>query len=558
MTKTAPQTTGRAKTVLVFGKGPAAKAVVTAVVAKLRRKSTSSRLTVTGSVAFQPRAIEHLVDTVLPVVDGIMQLLGLPKRSFELSVVNIGAASTANLGVSVSGFSSDAPVFLALVSAGLKMPLRQDVVTTGHIASPDGEIRSVESIPAKLAAAVELPDVSRFLYPASDADSSLETLSPGARQNIADTVAEVCGRLRTIGVRDVGDLLHEITSDEARALGALRSGFFSDPGGLGQDGSIPGRVAQLLGEGNDLRFWRALESHLRAGKSGPAKLLLNTWVKYHLRCNHYPKHFGLRLSQLIGSLPQATRRIRVTFPILPAADCVALGRFAAEVDDEDVRRLFEASAGKGLVDRPAAKAPSSKQVEGDAAAAVDAVLGEISAEALARKIGNAIDAARARYVLPHVIVGSHEEFLDTICAFYSALVWGDALVPPSASADDLAGQALALAAEAFADSGGADAAEAEARQGTAGGMRFVLDLMTDQHKARQQSLHVTRVLKEALDPLNWNARVAFMTVLLERIGPLLPEELRSAPPRRFVRQLEPIVRTYVRSVDRVGQLLRTF
>ncbi len=182
MTKTAPETTGRAKTVLVFGKGSAAKAVVTAVVAKLRRKSTSRRLTVTGSVAFEPRVIEHLVDTVLPLVDGIMQLLGLPKRSFELSVVNIGAASTANLGVTVSGFSSDTPVFLALVSAGLKMPLRQDVVTTGHIASLDGDIRSVESIPAKLAATAELPDVSRFVYPASDADSSLETLSPSVRQ----------------------------------------------------------------------------------------------------------------------------------------------------------------------------------------------------------------------------------------------------------------------------------------------------------------------------------------------------------------------------------------
>jgi hypothetical protein len=237
---------------------------------------------------------------------------------------------------------------------------------------------------------------------------------------------------------------------------------------------------------------------------------------------------------------------------------VSLGRFASEADDYDVRRLFEASAGKGFIDRPKTKASSSKRVEGDAAAAVDAVLTEISAESLARKIGTAIDGARARYILPHIIVGSHEEFLDTVCAFYSALVWHDTLTPPSASADDLAGQALALVADAFADRGGADAAEAEARLGTAGGIRLVLDLMTEQHKARQQSVHVTRVLREALDPLDWNARVAFMTVLLQRIRSFLPEELRAAPPERFVRQLEPIIRTYVRSVDHVGGLLRTF
>lgn len=556
MRKTSSETTGRARTVLVFGKGPAARAVVTAVVVKLRRKTTNRRLTVTGSVAFEPRVISHLIDTVLSVVDRIMQLLGLPKRSFELSVVNIGAASAADLGVTVSGFSSDTPVFLALVSAGLKMPLRQDVVTTGHIASLDGDLRSVESIPAKLAATAELPDVSRFVYPASDADTSLETLSPKARQRIADTVAEVFGRLRSIDVRDVADLLREATSDEARTLGALRSGFFIAREDLAQDGGIPARATQLLGKGNDLRFWRALESHLRAGKSRPAKILLSTWVRFHLRHKHYPKNFGLKLSHLIGSLPQATRRIKVSFPILPVADCVALGRFASKADDDDVRRLFEASAGKRFFDHSRAKVSSPEREEGDARAAVDAVLTEISAEALARKIGNTIDAARARYVLPSIIAGSHEEFLNTVCAFYSALVSGDAVAPPSASADDLAGQALALAADAFADRGGAGAAEAEGRRGTKGGMRLVLDLMTEQHKASQQSLHVTRVLKEVVDPLDWNARVAFMTVLLQRIGSFLPEELRSAPPRRFVRQLEPVVRAYVRSVDRVGQVLR--
>ncbi|MCO6438540.1 MAG: hypothetical protein J5J06_15725 [Phycisphaerae bacterium] len=557
MTKTAPETTGRARAALVFGKGPDARAVVTAVVAKSRPRSAGRRLTVAGSVAFRPRVIEHLVDTVLPVVDRIMQLLCLPRRSFEVSVVNIGAASTADLGVSVSGFSSDAPVFLALVSAGLKMPLRQDVVTTGHIASPDGDIRSVESIPAKLAAAAELPDVSRFIYPGSDADTSLESLSPVARQHIADSIAEVCIRMRPIGVHDVADLLNETTSDEARALGALRSGFFSAPLESVEDRGIPGRAAQLLGQGNELRLWRALESHLRSGKSRPAKLLLNTWVRHHLQRKHYPTDFGLKLSHLIGSLPQATRRIRVTFPLLSARTCVALSRFATKEDDCDVRRLFEASAGKGLIDRHTPTASSSRRRKGDAATAVDVVLAEISADALAQKIGNPIDAVRARHVLPHVIVASHEEFLDTTCAFYSALVQADVVTPPSERADDLAGGALALVANAFADRGGPEAAETEARYGIHGGMRFVLDLMTEQHKASQQSLHVRRLLKEALDPLDWDARVAFMRALLERIGSALPEDIRSAPPHRFVRKLEPIVLAYVRSVDRVGELLRT-
>ena len=46
-------------------------------------------------------------------------------------MVNLGAASTANVGLSISGFSTDVPILLALLSAALRIPLPQDVVTSG-------------------------------------------------------------------------------------------------------------------------------------------------------------------------------------------------------------------------------------------------------------------------------------------------------------------------------------------------------------------------------------------------------------------------------------------
>ena len=180
MTQTPTETIGRAKAVLVFGTGSAAKAVVTSVVVRLRRRSERGRLLPTGSVVFEPSLLDHLVDTVLSAVDRMMELLGLSPQCFELSVVNIGAASAVGLGANVSGFSLDTPIFLALLSAGLKMPIRQDVIATGHIASPDGDVRAVEHIPAKLAAAATLPSITRFLYPALDADLSLEAFAPSA------------------------------------------------------------------------------------------------------------------------------------------------------------------------------------------------------------------------------------------------------------------------------------------------------------------------------------------------------------------------------------------
>jgi len=91
---------------------------------------------------------------------------------------------------------------------------------------------------------------------------------------------------------------------------------------------------------------------------------------------------------------------------------------------------------------------------------------------------------------------------------------------------------------------------------TQGGMRYVLDVLTEQFKMEEQEKHIDHVFKDALDPLDWNARVALIQALLDRLGPHLPPEIRSAPPERFARRWETIVRTYTQSLDHVKKALR--
>ncbi len=83
----------------------------------------------------------------------------------------------------------------------------------------------------------------------------------------------------------------------------------------------------------------------------------------------------------------------------------------------------------------------------------------------------------------------------------------------------------------------------------------MLDLMTEQFKTEQQAKRVSRAFKAALDPLDWDARVAFMAAFIRRMGDHLPPEIREQPPQRFARHYEQILRTYVQSLDRVKQLL---
>ena len=565
MTAGTKTSVGRARTVLVFGEGDATCAVVSTVLARVRRDREGSRLLFAGPSVFDAEVIDHLVETVLPVADRIINYVTAKRRrtrkpkSFEVSLVNLGAASAGDMGLSVSGFSADVPFLLAVLSAALNIPLRQDVVTTGHVASSDGDIRTVRNIPAKLAAAVDDSDIREFVHPLVDADASMHSLSPTERDRIKVAVINAKDSVRVGTVTDVGHLLRQVAAEESLVLGSLRSNFFESNGPLGSPGAPIEEAAAYIAQGNDERFWRALETHLLGGNADLAGRLFLERIRYQVRRKRYPDNLGRTLHQLIQSLPPATRRLKNLFPLVPKEQCLRLCRFAGEQDYEDVQCLMNAALGKvaGKTSEPATVGKTSAPTT-DAIAAVETILTEIHADVLARKIGLPIDSARARYVMGELLVDSNDEFHDAVSGFYLALLRHAGMVPASAADHAVADEALALLERAFASKGGVGAARAEARDGVSGGMRFVLDVMTEQYKLEQQSKHVARVLQEALDPLAWNERVTFIQAFLDRLGHHLPADLRRQPPERFARHYDIIVKTYVQSLDRVKQLLRTF
>ena len=554
-----PHTVGRARAVFVFGRGGSAQAALTSVVARPRRRRSRQGLLFSGSATFQPDVKEHMRNTVMALVEDITHELGLRRRTFEISVVNLAAASVVDAGIRITGYSADVPVLLALLSAALRVPARQDVVATGHMASLGGDIRPVRGIPAKVAAAADDFGIVRFVYPSTTSDLSLQILSPKERQRIEGAIVAARPRLETVPVTDAGEVIESCFSERALVMAALGNGYFGQGGELDVQGEHTHGAVAFLITGNEQRFWRILEADLRASRSAEARELLAARAKYQVRSKAYPTGLGRQLLQLIQSLPPTTRRLKLTFPLLQMDQCTALAGLARREDHEDVACLFEA-----MKQRHAARSRrrrsgrrSKASAESDALAAVEAVLEQISAEALAQRIGKPIDDARAAYVVEDVIANSYDLFLDTIAAFYLALLRHIELSPDLTPSEALEAEALDLLERAFRDKGGRNAAWAEARDGVHGGMRFVLDVTTEQFRTERQAKHVNRVLIGALDPLDWDARVAFMEAFLDRLAPHLPSEIRQQPPQQFVRHYEPILQTYVRSLDRVKQLLRS-
>ena len=208
---------GRANTVLLVED----TAVITSLSARAVEPETQARLYFKGPGLFEERVKAHLSEVVLAVVDRIVLGLGLGLKSYELSLTNLGAASLAGREINISGYSADVPVFLALLSAGLGLALPQNVVSTGHIASSEGDIRMVEGLETKLEAARRDESIDIFIHPSLETDGSIPALMPERKARLEGALSQAKTDLRLLVVQDISDLLKKVVSDEQLVPAAL-------------------------------------------------------------------------------------------------------------------------------------------------------------------------------------------------------------------------------------------------------------------------------------------------------------------------------------------------
>ena len=112
-----------------------------------------------------------------------------------------------------------------------------------------------------------------------------------------------------------------------------------------------------------------------------------------------------------------------------------------------------------------------------------------------------------------MVVASHEDFNEIIASFYLHLLRHTRSIVDPVDMAAVGAEGLALLERAFANNGGFQGALAEARYATNGGVRFILDSLTQKFIHEQQEKYIGHVLKAAMDPLDWDSKVKLMESL---------------------------------------------
>ena len=156
-----------------------------------------------------------------------------------------------------------------------------------------------------------------------------------------------------------------------------------------------------------------------------------------------------------------------------------------------------------------------------------------------------------------MIVADGREFQDTVAAFYAHMLRHTGTVEGAVDPGALGDDAAKLLDRTFGGKAGVEAAKVEASNAPHGGMRYVLDAMTEQLKREKQEDYVRYVLGQALDSENWESKVEFMSVLLKRLARELPPDIHPETPARYAKNWDVIARAYVSSQEKVTTLLRS-
>jgi len=543
---------------LVSGSGDGRKGMVSTVVAHKSREE-GVQLAFKGVAEFSDSTREHITEVILPIVARILDGLSVKLGPLEISVVNLGAASCHDLGISVSGFSADVPILLAILSAALDIPLRDDFLATGHIASPHGDIAAVQGIPAKLDAVLTDKSIRRFIHGDLEKDRSVAALSPNEKDAALAAIIRARTAVKTRAVNRINDLIVEAFSEEEILLAALKKDFFHiQPQASGSTDPI-GCAVQLLTDQAEQRFWKTLQQNFFLGEVERARQLLEAYAESFLQKGHYPEGFGARLLQTVCAIPPAVRHMKLEFPLLGFDRCIRIAQFAEGNAIGDVPILFDAVRGKtpGGIENIVSERPPSPSPESECAL-FDTVVAQISELELATRFGIPIDSARASFVLGSSKTRSYQDFIETIESFYVHLQgYISGTNPAGMDVEHVKDGAWTLLEQTFQRHGGSDAAFARSRDGTEGGIRSVLDVMTERYKVEQQAQYIEATLKRSLSRMDRDEQLCFMRGALHRLGPLLPAEIREQPPEQFANHADEIAKAYVRSISGIERLLRT-
>ena len=539
--------TGFAKSVLVMPVANRQLGTITTINAVfVNTEDGSCYISPENSSGFSGELIGHYNKEIIPLIDKLCTKCNLSFGEFSISVENLQAAALCGTKLEIEGYSADLSVFIAMLSAVFDLPVDENVLFSGHISQ--AKILPVESLKTKIETAINYV-ISKFYCARININDSLSDISKEELDLADDAIRSYRREIKINHPVDVFDTFDDLFDDSDLLLAAIKKGLFGYEKEVMTLSEPVDRIAAKLSSFNMHSFRNCVFNLTLAQDHDQVCRLWNELLAYHITIMKYPAGIGQLLYQYMCQLPpHILKSGAIKWPFIAMDIFIKISQFALASDYDDLGMLFDAMRGKYL--RSIRSEENTVPISPDKELSVfDTVASKISMEYFNEKIGIKIDQARAGFVLPSTRVDSHDEFNDTVKAYYHYLCNYTNVVPTLK--ETIGNEALNLLERSYADNGGYNEAYCRALDGSKQGMLSVLDEMTKRFKNEEFSKYVNAVFHEHIDIRDDQYKRDFVTGALQRLEPFLPPNLKGKNPDQFLHETEKLARIYVNAVDSV-------
>ena len=189
--------------------------------------------------------------------------------------------------------------------------------------------------------------------------------------------------------------------------------------------------------------------------------------------------------------------------------------------------------------------------------AIDNLLTALDERHMAQAVGLHHDEARMRYALGRNTVSTFEEFTVRIGDYYNhhytrCISGGGGL-----SRAEAAGRAKEILEREYRRrKGDIVSAFNDARDGTNGGMRAVLDNIAEAIKVEAVERYVREMFDHHVAPNAWEDKVEIIRQFINRCGGNLSSSIQAQQPERYAQNYQELIRSYVDALQGTSSIFR--
>ena len=189
-------------------------------------------------------------------------------------------------------------------------------------------------------------------------------------------------------------------------------------------------------------------------------------------------------------------------------------------------------------------------------ASIHSLLAALDERTIAQRIG-IHDEARMRYQLRANTVRSFDEFSNVIGDFYNYQFTTCVSGGGSLSRAEASGRAKEILERDYRRQGG-DVVSAynDAHDGTSGGLRVVLDKLSEAIKLESVERYIRDTFDRLVAPNDWDQKVELIRSFVENCGIHLASSIRTDQPERYAHNYSELIRAYVNALQRTSSMFR--